>query len=159
MIAEMPLPLLRRAGAFDAKAITDVTFAAYQKWIPIIGREPAPMLTDYDQAVRTHLIDVLEQAGRIIAVIELVPEPDCLLIENIAVLPAHAGQGHGKCLMAHAGRVARAYGLSLIRLYTNQKMTSNIAVYQHLGFTINCGAVTDDGRSIVYMSKPVTAEI
>ena len=43
---------IRRAGAADAPAIHALTQSAYAKWVPVIGRRPLPMATDYDQAVR-----------------------------------------------------------------------------------------------------------
>jgi len=150
-------PVLRRATAADADVIAAVTDAAYAKWVPIIGRKPVPMLVDYAVAVRDHLIDVLESDGTIIALIELVPEPDCLVIENIAVLPAHAGRGHGRRLMAHADSVAADHRLGRVRLYTNRKMTRNIALYQQLGFAIDHEEVKDDGRTIVHMSRSIAA--
>lgn len=148
-----PAPPIRRATAADADAVSAITQAAYARWVPIIGRKPAPMLADYAVAVRTHIIDLIESAATPIALIELVPEPDCLLIENIAVLPTHAGHGHGTRLLAHAETVARAHGLTRLRLYTNQKMTSNIALYQRRGFAIDREAITPDGRAIVHMSQ------
>lgn len=150
-------PVLRRATAADADAIAAVTDAPYAKWVPIIGRKPVPMMVDYAVAVRDHLIDVLESDGTIIALIELVPEPRCLVIENIAVLPAHAGRGHGRRLMAHADRVAADHRLGRVRLYTNRKMTRNISLYQQLGFAIDHEEVKDDGRTIVHMSRSVAA--
>lgn len=150
-----PAPPIRRATLAGAVAINAITQAAYAQWVPIIGRKPAPMLADYAVAVRSHIIDLIDSAGTIVALIELVPEPDCLLIENVAVLPAHAGRGHGSRLLVHAETVAQQHNLARLRLYTNQKMTSNIALYQRRGFTIDRTAITPDGRDIVHMSKPL----
>ena len=50
-------------GVADAAAIRDLTRAAYAKWIPVIGREPMPMIADYDEAVRRHRFDLLEAGG------------------------------------------------------------------------------------------------
>jgi len=55
----MPALTFRRAGPADAAAVRDLTRAAYAKWCAVIGREPKPMTTDYDRAVRDHLIDLL----------------------------------------------------------------------------------------------------
>jgi len=77
----------RRATAADAGTVRDITHAAYTKWIAVIGRKPKPMTADYDKAVAAHVIDLLEEDGRTIALIEMIPEPSHLLIENIAVMP------------------------------------------------------------------------
>ena len=55
---------IRRAVAGDAAAIAALTRAAYEKWIPVIGRAPKPMTADYDDAVRAHLIDLLFEIDR-----------------------------------------------------------------------------------------------
>ncbi len=54
--------------------------------------------------------------------------------------------------MAFAEDVARANGRNLIRLYTNQKMHDNIAIYTHLGYRETHRAVTE-GIPRVYMEK------
>jgi hypothetical protein len=50
---------IRRAAESDFSSIRDLTCAAYEKWISVIGRMPMPMLADYDRAVREHTIDLL----------------------------------------------------------------------------------------------------
>jgi hypothetical protein len=57
----------RRATSADATAVREITRAAYAKWIPVIGREPKPMTANYEQAVAEHVIDLLEEGGRPIA--------------------------------------------------------------------------------------------
>ncbi|WP_442061956.1 GNAT family N-acetyltransferase, partial [Rhizobium johnstonii] len=42
-----------------------------------------------------------------------------LLIENVAVDPAHHGQGLGSALLRHAERIAERAGVREVRLYTN----------------------------------------
>jgi len=145
---------LQRASAGDAAAVRDLVRAAYARWVPVIGREPAPMLADYDQAVRDHIVDMLFVDGQLTGVIELVVEPECVFIENVAVRPDAAGKGHGRALMAHAAEIARVAGRERLRLATNALMTRNIAFYQRLGYAVD-GKETLDDREIVYMSNVV----
>ncbi len=70
---------LRRAAPDDAPAIRELTRAAYAKWVPVIGREPRPMMADYAEAVREHLIDLLFAGEELAGLIETVPESDHLL--------------------------------------------------------------------------------
>jgi hypothetical protein len=104
----------RRATAADAVTVRDITHAAYAKWIPVIGRKPKPMTADYDKAVVNNVIDLLEEDGQPIALIEMIPEPSFepahLLIENIAVMPERHGEGIGSVLLerAQASRAASA---------------------------------------------------
>ena len=144
----------RRAGAGDAAAVRGLVLAAYAKWVPIIGREPQPMLADYDNAVRNHIVDMLFVEGQLTGVLELVIEPDCVFIENVAVRPDAVGKGHGGALMAHAAEFARAAGRDRLRLCTNTLMTENIALYQHLGYAVERTETLDD-REIVYMNAVV----
>jgi ribosomal protein S18 acetylase RimI-like enzyme len=150
-------PSLRRAEPADASAIHALTQAAYAKWVPILGRKPQPMTADYDVAVRAHRIDLLEEAGGLVALIEIALEAGYLLIVNLAVAPAWQGQGLGSRLLAHAEAVARAEGKPLLRLYTNRLMTPNIALYRSRGYTIDREEAYAGG-AVVHMSKPVPAD-
>ncbi len=54
---------LRQAVAADAAAIRELTRRAYAKWVPVVGREPKPMLADYDAAMLKHRFDLLYVDG------------------------------------------------------------------------------------------------
>ncbi|MER8574637.1 hypothetical protein NKH19_11525 [Mesorhizobium sp. M1338] len=57
---------LRPAVPADAAAIRNIVRAAYAKWVPVIGREPLPMRTDYDKAVAEHPFDLAVEDGGIV---------------------------------------------------------------------------------------------
>ena len=147
---------IRRAGPADAAAIAALTRAAYEKWVPVIGRAPKPMTADYAVALRQHVIDLLYDEDVLVAMIEMIPEPDHLLIENLAVLPAQQGQGFGTKLMANAELRARELGYAEIRLYTNKLFAGNVAFYRKLGYRVD-GESAYLGGSIVHMSKRIGA--
>jgi len=146
---------LRRATAEDAAAVRILVHAAYAKWVPVMGREPQPMMVDYDQAIRDHIVDLLLIDGRLAAMIELVLEPDCVLIENVAVRPDLKGRGHGRSLMAHAIEIARSTCRKRLRLFTNSLMIENIALYEHLGYVMDREEITPDGRRLIHMSVAI----
>ena len=127
---------LRRARAEDAAAVHALSRAAYGRWVPLIGREPKPMTADYGKAVREHVVFLHEGAEGLLGVLELIPAMDHVLVENVAVSPAAQGRGLGRALMAHAETVARALGLTEMRLYTNEKFVENIRLYELLGYAI-----------------------
>lgn len=143
---------LRRAALDDAPAIRELTRAAYAKWVPVIGREPVPMATDYAEAVRNHFIDLLYVGGKLAALIQTVPETDHLLIENVAVSPAFQRRGCGRMLMAHAERLAASLGFRETRLYTNPLFVGNVQLYLRLGYRVDREEPFKGGVT-VYMSK------
>ena len=145
----------RRATSADAGTVRDITRAAYAKWVPVIGREPKPMTADYDKAVADHIIDLLEEAGQPIALIEVIPAPDHLLIENIAVLPERHNAGLGGILLDRADTIAQSLGLNELRLYTNGKFTSNIDFYARRGFEVFLREVHPSLGEAVHMKRPV----
>lgn len=148
--------VLRRATAADVPAIRDLTRTAYAKWVPVIGREPRPMTADYAEAVRTHRIDLLYVGNQLAALIETIPEPDHLLIENVAVRPDFQGRGFGRRLLAHAEQVAASLGYDAVRLYTNKLFARNVRLYVRLGYRVDRDEPFTAGV-VVHMSKPVRA--
>ncbi len=146
---------LRTATPADAQLVRDLVRAAYARWVPIIGREPKPMLADYAAALRDHRIDLFYREDRPIALIETILRSDHLFIENIAILPEYQGHGLGRCLLAHADQLAAEAGLAELRLLTNGKMTSNIRLYLSVDYRIDNDEAFLDG-TVVTMSK--TAE-
>jgi ribosomal protein S18 acetylase RimI-like enzyme len=95
---------------------------------------------------------VLEAGGRLIGVIVLEDAPDHLWIDNVAVEPALKGQGIGRRLLAFAEAEAHRRGLPGLRLFTNARMASNIALYARLGY-VETERRKEDGFSRVYMAK------
>lgn len=147
---------MRRATPADAAAVRELTRKVYAKWIPAVGREPGPMKADYDKAVHNHWIDLVEEEGRLIALIEMIPHPDHLFVENIAVAEERQGVGLARRLLDHAAALARKEGLPELRLLTNGAFASNVALYLHLGFTNTGEEPNPNGGTTVYFAKPVS---
>jgi ribosomal protein S18 acetylase RimI-like enzyme len=149
----MPTPeAVRLAHATDARAVADLVRQAYQHYTARIGREPAPMGADYEQAIADGTVWVVEVADGIGGVLVLHDVSDHLLIENVAVRPGLQGRGIGSMLIEFAEQHARAHGLTEIRLFTNEKMTENLAYYPRRGFT-EVGRRTEAGFQRVFFSK------
>jgi N-acetylglutamate synthase-like GNAT family acetyltransferase len=144
---------LRRAEPADASAIRELSRAAYAKWVPVIGGEPLPMTADYNQAVRRHIIDLHEEGGELLALIEMVVETGHLLIENIAVRPDKQGKGIGDRLLRHAEAVAASMNIREIQLYTNAAFVSNIDFYSKRGYQEYDRRTMPSGRTAVFMRK------
>lgn len=95
---------------------------------------------------------VAEEGGEVVGLIVLVEEPDCLLVENVAVEPERQSEGIGRALLAYAEGVARDAGLPSLRLYTHVTMTENRAFYPRLGYE-ETGRRSDDGFERVFFCK------
>jgi GNAT superfamily N-acetyltransferase len=145
--------MIRCARPADRAAIERIVRAAYGLYVERIGKPPGPMLDDYTALISDGRVSVLEEADRTMAaIIVLLPEPDHLLLDNIAVRPDRQGQGLGRRLIAFAEEQARRLGHSEVRLYTHEKMTENIALYTRLGF-VETGRGQKAGYDRVFMTK------
>ena len=125
----MDEPRIRAATAADVPAIADIVDQAYRHYIARMGKPPGPMLEDYGTLVSEGAVWVLEEGAVIAAIIVLLPAPNYLLLDNIAVSPARQGLGLGRRLLAFAEAKALRRGYREIRLYTHQTMVENQRLY------------------------------
>lgn len=151
MTSATVLPM-RIAQPYEADAITALARAAYARWVPVLGREPRPMLADYRAAFATFRFDVIETDGRIVASLQTQPREGHFWVESIAVAPELQGQGVGRRLLAHAETLAREDGFAEIRLLTNGKMAANRRLYARVGYSEDLEEPFGDG-TVVYLSK------
>lgn len=144
--------VIRLAGPEDRPAVEAIVQAAYAPYVPRIGREPGPMLDDYGARIRARQVHVLEDEGAIRGILVLIPQERSMLLDNIAVIPDAQGQGHGRTLLKFAERAALDAGYESIRLYTNEAMVENIALYSRIGF-VETHRIEEKGLRRVYMVK------
>ena len=107
------------------------------------------MTADYDRAVADHIIDLWEEEGQLLAIIEMVPSGNHLLIENIAVRPDR--------LLKHAEDLALSLGFAETQLYTNAAFASNLAFYSRRGYQeIRRGTIVP-GSVTIFMNKKLVS--
>lgn len=145
-------PSIRKAELSEAERIKSCVVAAYQHYIPRMGRTPGPMLDDYSQVISRHQVFVVEEDGQVAGVVVLVCHEGKMLLDNIAVHPDRQGNGLGHQLMEFAENEAMKQGYSSLELYTHEGMTENIGLYESLGY-IETGRRTESGYQRVYMRK------
>jgi GNAT superfamily N-acetyltransferase len=145
--------VIRRAQPEDRAAVERIVRDAYGIYIERIGKPPGPMLDDYAALIADGAVSALDEPdGTIAGIIVLLPQPDHLLLDNIAVRPDRQGQGLGRQLVAFAEAEARRLGHAELRLYTHQRMTEKIALYTRLGF-VETGRGREAGYDRVFMTK------
>jgi ribosomal protein S18 acetylase RimI-like enzyme len=157
LIHHLPVITIRPAAEADASTLRRIAVAAYQHYVPRIGREPAPMTADYAAAARRAQAWAAAEDGEVAGFAILIPQPGYLLLENIAVLPAAQGRGIGARLLALAEERARALDLPEIRLYTNAAMTENLTYYPRHGYAETHRA-QQDGFHRVFFRKRLDTE-
>ena len=145
---------IRPAAISDLSAVESLVDAAYSHYVAHIGQKPGPMLDDYASLIGQGYVNVLEHEGAIKGIAVLIPEPDVMLLDNIAVAPDAQGMGFGRRLLEFAEQAARDAGCGAIRLYTHALMTENIALYRRIGYA-ETRRGEDNGFQRVFMAKPL----
>jgi ribosomal protein S18 acetylase RimI-like enzyme len=144
---------VRRATGDDVPALTAIATAAYAVYVPRIGRPPPPMVADYAAAVRDRETWVLDDRGRVAGFLVLDYHDDHVLLENVAVAPEDHGRGLGRRLLTYAEECTIARELDEIRLYTNEAMTENQALYERIGYEETHRAGVDWVRRVFYRKR------
>ena len=145
--------MIRPATMGDEAAIRACARAAYARYVPRIGREPAPMAADFAGLIAAGEVHVAtDDQNRVQGFIVFRDAPDHLMLENVAVSPELAGQGIGRALIALCEDVARTRGHAELRLYTNAAMHENLVLYPRLGY-VETERKTEDGFNRVYFCK------
>jgi GNAT superfamily N-acetyltransferase len=148
--------VIRSAKETDAREVRRIVEAAYEGYIPAIGRRPGPMDDDYVKRIADGEVWVLEQCGSVAGVLVLIETPERFLLDNIAVDPGRKGTGLGRALLLFAEQEAIRRGWNRIELYTNAAMTGNISLYTRIGYQ-ETGRARDHGFDRVFMTKTFTA--
>ncbi|WP_372028463.1 GNAT family N-acetyltransferase [Pseudomonas kurunegalensis] len=145
--------MIRLAVATDEPEVRQCAEQAYARYVPLIGRKPAPMTADFARQIAGGVVYVATDDRAVIqGFIVFYAEHGHMLLENVAVLPSAAGQGVGKALIRFCEDAARQQGVGAVHLYTNEKMTENLSIYPKLGY-VNVGQRTEDGFKRVYFEK------
>jgi len=145
--------VIRLAGPDDRHAVEEIVTAAYVHYVERIGKPPAPMLDDYGALIAAGAVHVLDGDDRTVAaIIVLLPKPDHLLLDNVAVRPNRQGRGLGRQMVDFAESEARRLGYPEVRLYTHVTMVENIALYTRLGF-VETGRGQEAGYDRIFMTK------
>lgn len=127
--------MIRHATPADAPAIQAIAVAAYTPYVPLIGKDPAPLQSDYPAQIAEGIVHVhLSAEGEVDGFVVTYPRGDHMMLENVAVDPTAQGTGAGSALLAFCEDEARRRGLAAVELYTNARMTANLGYYARRGY-------------------------
>lgn len=148
-------PGIRKARAGDEAMVRACAQEAYARYVPAIGRRPAPMVADFGAQIAAGLVHLATgPTGDVLGFIVFFARDGHMFLENVAVAKRAAGAGIGRALIGHCEAEARRLGLGAVRLYTNVKMTENLSIYPHLGY-VETGRRHEDGFDRAYFEKPL----
>ena len=143
---------LRPAEIDDLDFVRACARNAYSLYVERIGKEPAPMVADFATTLAQGQLEILQVDENAIGFLVSYSQQDHLFVENVAIDPQHQGQGYGGAVFALLEARTKARGLAAIELYTNEKMTENLAFYPRLGFN-EIDRRTEAGFNRVYFRK------
>lgn len=152
---------ISQATHTDIPTIARIVESAYSKFIPRIGKPPAPMMTDYNSPEFSDALYVLKHDSQVVGAISLLPAAEergqeaSMAIDCIVVDQAMQGRGYGRMLMAFAESAARRKGYDAITLYTNEKMVENVTMYKKMGFE-EIARKSEHGFDRVFFRKAIT---
>ena len=144
--------MIRMACPDDISEIERIACRAYEKYLPRMEKLPAPMLADYSVLVVQRSVYVLEDGNQIKGFAVLLPEPDHMLLDTVAIDPSHQGKGLGRSLISFAEAESVRHGYDEVRLYTHVSMFENIRFYLGLGYR-EISRDEQEGYHRVFMSK------
>lgn len=148
---------IRPAAPSDAPALRAIAEAAYARYVAAIGRRPAPMDADFAAHIDRGEAWVATLEARVVgyAILLNAPAADALFLENIAVDPSAQGRGVGRALFDFVETRATSLERAAIELYTNAKMTENLALYPRLGYA-EIDRRREDGFDRVFFRKALS---
>ncbi len=140
------------AAPADAEAIRALVVAAYGHYVERMGKEPGPMRADAAALVASGDVTLAWRGDALVGMIAIRMQADAVTVGNVAVAPSEQGNGLGSHLLALAEQRAIDAGIPLVRLFTNARMTENLAYYPRRGY-VETHRATDGGFDRVFFEK------
>ena len=145
---------IRLALKSDLRGIQRCAHAAYEMYVPRIGKRPAPMIADFEQQIIDRQVHVLMDGKAVAGFVVFYKRDKCVHLENVAVDPQHQGLGLGVQMIKHVEAAAAEQQAGAVELYTNAKMTENLKLYPYLGYR-EVGRWHEDGFDRVFFKKDI----
>ena len=128
---------IRKAHLNDADKIKDCITDSFEKYVPLIHKEPEPMTLDYSDVIKERSVFILEEGPEVVGVIVLAEgDSSFMWLDILGVYNKYHNKGFGKRLIEFGETVMRERGVTESRLYTNARFIRTIDIYRHLGYEI-----------------------
>lgn len=116
--------MITRATQNDEATIQACAEQAYSRYIPLIGKRPAPMDADYAAQIEAGQVYVYRAEDQsMMGFIVFHPEDGDMMLENVAVFPDAAGHGV-KRLIQFCESAAKTQKFKSVLLYTNERRST-----------------------------------
>ena len=126
---------IREAELKDADKISDCIKESFKKYIPLINKEPEPMILNYTDVIKEKNVFILEENSEFIGTIILADGDETYMwLDILGVYSMYQNRGYGKKLIEFGESFMLKRGMKESRLYTNVKFEANIAIYTKLGY-------------------------
>jgi GNAT superfamily N-acetyltransferase len=131
-------PVVRAAKSFEIERIREIERISATRFVgtdraALVDDEPADAETLADRIASNGLWVAAEGAGPVAFVMFRQVE-GCAYVEQIDVLPSHAGRRLGAMLLDVVAELAREQGLAALTLSTFKDVPFNAPYYRRLGF-------------------------
>jgi GNAT superfamily N-acetyltransferase len=150
---------IRRALPEQAPLVLQIMQAAFAEYAGMLNPPSGAnheTLADVEKAMGDGGALLAWDGDRAVGSARFRPEPDCLYVGRVAVLPAYRGRGIGAALMWAMEDVAREAGRSKIRLGVRMALPGNLTFYEKLGYAVvEVGPHPKGSDQVATLIKPV----
>lgn len=144
---------IRKAKRKDAFGVQYCCNKAFEAYISLIDKKPAPMVYDFFKVITDNIVFVALYGAEIVGTAVVKDgKDDYMWLDVLAVNPDFSGKGIGRALISHCENYISKYGKNECRLYTNVKFQRTCNIYLRLGYEIY-DEICEDGYQRYYMKK------
>ena len=133
---EKKQPFIRLAMTTDVPAIKLIARKSFERYVPLIGKPPAPMNANFSGHVLKDTVFIAQsekKQGSVLGYAIVLQRDGEWLLDNNAVSPEAQGRGIGSALIAACETFLQKQGVQRYHLYTNEAMEQNLTWYPEIG--------------------------
>ena len=152
---EKKQPFIRLAMTTDVPAIKLIARKSFERYVPLIGKLPAPMNAYFSGHVLKGTVFIVQsekKRGSVLGYAIVLHRDGEWLLDNIAVSPEAQGRGVGSALIAACKTFLQKRGVQRYHLHTDEAMEQNLTWNPEIGF-VEMARRLEVGFSRIYFTK------